>query len=324
MIHFSIGKKVVDINVYNQNIYAPVYSSVGIIKSEEPEIYNKYGDKMNTYFLRDIHFAHIPYLSGKYFMWDRYNWKLDIHFYTHKSMKETIGNPVKKYGILCESRSIVPKDYEWVVNNRSLCNEFDAVFTYDYELLQSIPNAKFVPFCAEPWYGRNVEKLEEPETNYQRKTHNISIISSDKEMCEMHKLRKAIAIKCKEKLADTFGTFDGGNYVSIEDSLCKYRYSIIIENDISKYFFTEKITSCFKSQTVPIYCGAEYIGKFFNMDGIIFVKKEDLNNIEQILKQCNEKEYIERTQAILDNYSRVKEYENCWDYMYLKYLNNEK
>ena len=193
-------------------------------------------------------------------------------------MKQTMGNPIRKYGILSEPRSIEPESYKLLENNKEFCKEFDAIFTHDDKLLENIPNAKFVPFCAEPWYGRNVEKLEEANTNYQRKLYNISIISSDKEKCEMHRLRKNCAIKCKEKgLADTYGTFDGGNYVlNIEDVLSDYRYSIVIENDISKYYFTEKLTSCFVAQTVPIYCGAEDIGKFFNINGIIFVIKDDL------------------------------------------------
>lgn len=325
-IHFVIGQSVININVYRQDICPPIYNQVGIIGNEEPEIYNKYGYRMDIYFLRDIHFSHKPYYSGEFFMWDRYNWGLDTHFYTHNAMKQTMGNPIRKYGILSEPRSIEPESYKLLENNKEFCKEFDAIFTHDDKLLENIPNAKFVPFCAEPWYGRNVEKLEEANTNYQRKLYNISIISSDKEKCEMHRLRKNCAIKCKEKgLADTYGTFDGGNYVlNIEDVLSDYRYSIVIENDISKYYFTEKLTSCFVAQTVPIYCGAEDIGKFFNINGIIFVIKDDLNNIEKILKQCNERDYLERVPAILDNYERVKQYKNCWDYMYINYLKANK
>ena len=50
--------------------------------------------------------------------------------------------------------------------------------------------------------------------------------------------------------------------------------------------------------------------KVFNINGIIFVIKDDLNNIEKILKQCNERDYLERVPAILDNYERVKQYKN--------------
>ena len=47
--------------------------------------------------------------------------------------------------------------------------------------------------------------------------------------------------------------------------------ALIIENDITPYFFTEKITNCFISQTIPVYLGATQIHKFFNTDGIITI-----------------------------------------------------
>lgn len=220
---------------------------------------------------------------------------------------------------------MVPKDYEWMENNPDFCREFDAVFTYDDKLLERIPNARFVPFVAEPWYGKTITGIENIADNYQRKSRNISIISSNKEQCEMHRLRKLTALKCKrEHLADTYGTFDHGEYVEIyEDVLKEYRYSIVIENDITKYYFSEKLTSCFAAQTIPVYCGAEDIGKFFNTDGMIRMKKDDLENIEDILLQCNEKNYEERVPAILDNYERVKAYQSCWDYMYINYLSKK-
>lgn len=65
-IHFVIYQSVININVYRQDIYPPIYNQVGIIGNEEPEIYNKYGYRMDIYFLRDIHFSHKPYYSGEF------------------------------------------------------------------------------------------------------------------------------------------------------------------------------------------------------------------------------------------------------------------
>ena len=46
---------------------------------------------------------------------------------------------------------------------------------------------------------------------YQKKNKNISILSSDKTMCELHTLRIETAKYLKRNhLADTYGTFDGG------------------------------------------------------------------------------------------------------------------
>ena len=123
-------------------------------------------------------------------------------------------------------------------------------------------------------------------------------------------------------MADTFGTFDGGKLCSVEETLTDYRYSIAIENQISDYFFCEKITNCFAAQTIPIYTGARKLDEFFNMDGVIRLETEDLSEVEKILKQCTEEEYIRRLPAVLDNYRRVQEYLNMDDYLYLHYLQN--
>ena len=67
-----------------------------------------------------------------------------------------------------------------------------------------------------------------------------------------------------------FGTFNNDKgFVNINNTLTRYRYSIAIENDVTSYFFTEKITNCFASLTIPIYLGASCVDKFFNKDGII-------------------------------------------------------
>ena len=137
----------------------------------------------------------------------------------------------------------------------------------------------------------------------------------------MHIVRKNLAFKCKnEGLADTFGTFDGGAWVRPEDFLKNYRFHIAVENDITDYFFTEKITNCFAAQTIPIYIGAKKIDEFFNPDGIIQVSLDSLDDIERILAQCTPEEYEQRLPAVLENYERVKEYKNSYDFLYEKYF----
>ena len=319
----GIGRKIKKIlNLSNNDvqnslkIYPPLYNPTLVPSSNIPEIYNKYGEKMDLFFLRDSHAAHSPYgRKSMYFLWDRYNYGLNTHFYTHNAMLETMGTPTHKYGMLLESKSITPNDYNLFNTHKGLETEFDAIFTYDEELLNKLSNAKFFPSCANLWY-----KYLNAEA-YMTKTKNISIVSSDKVICDLHKVRIAFAHKCKNSnLADTYGTFDGGSNIDIADSLTDYRYSIAIENYVSGYFFTEKITNCFASMTVPIYIGANKIDTFFNPNGIIQIKPTDLDNLEKILKRCTEKDYEDRREAIIDNYNRVIEYMNMDDYLYKHYF----
>lgn len=302
-------------------IYLPIYNTGVEFNIKTPEVYNKDGDKYNLYFLRDFHSAHEPYFfNSKYFLMDRFNFGLDTHFYTHKCMLEQMGKPKKRYGILYESTSIVPEDYKIFEDNPSLYKDFDNIFTFSAKILDSVPNAVFVPFQASPWYGREPDEIIDEKLCYQ-KTKNISFLSSKKIMCDMHKHRVALANKCKtKKLADTFGTFDGGKPASLSSVLKDYRYTVIVENEIDDYYFTERLTNAFLSMTIPVYCGAPKIGKFFNEEGIISFNIRDFDNIEDILKNCNEEDYNNRINAVIDNFNRVQKYKNVFDSMYLEYL----
>lgn len=315
-----IKSKVIPI-VGNLRTYKPLYDYYTPMSDEIPLVYNQNGRPYDFYFIRDIHDAHNPYAgTGKYFIFDRYNWGLKTHFYTHNAMLQTMGQPNRKYGALIESRSVVPKDYYIFDKHKGLEKEFDKIFTFDDEILNTISNACFYPASAGVWYGKNRSELLS-EKSYEKKRKNVSFLSSDKAMCEIHKKRIALAKFCHNNhLADVYGKVVGGEYVAIEKTLEEYRFSFAIENSQTDYYFTEKITNCFAAQTIPIYFGARKIGDFFNEDGIIFITEKNWDNIESVLKQCTAQEYTRRLPAIIDNYQRVQQYMNMQDYLYERYL----
>lgn len=287
------------------------------ISNTMPKIYNAKGQLLETYFIRNRHSQHAPFgHEGQYFFWDRYNYGLDTHFYGPEVMTKTLGHPIVKYGMLTESRVIVPKDYEVFHKHKGLEKDFKYIFTYDEQILNEIENARFYPIAAGIWNAELKENL------YQNKEKDISILCSDKVMCPLHQFRLELARKCKkEQLAQTFGKFDGGSYVkNVDECLDTFRFSIVIENDISDYYFSERLTSCFAAQTIPVYLGARKISEFFNPDGIIFLPGMDLDQAETILAQCTKETYEERLPAVLDNYNRVQEYRNMQDYLYEHYL----
>ena len=287
------------------------------ITNTMPNIYNQERQLLETYFIKNRHSQHAPFgHEGKYFFWDRYNYGLDTHFYGPESMPKTLGKPLVKYGMLTESRIIVPQDYEVFHKHKGLEKEFKYIFTYDEQILNAVENARFYPIAAGIWNQEMKTGLSE------KKDRDVSILSSDKVMCELHRFRLALARMCKaERLADTYGRFDGGDYVkSVDETLDRYRFSFIIENDISDYYFSERLTSCLASQTIPIYVGARKISEFFNTDGMILLEKPDLELAKEALKQCNRQTYEEKLPAVLENYERVQEYRNMQDYLYEHYL----
>lgn len=296
-------------------MYYPIYNLYAKLPEAPNNIYNEYGEKLHEYFLRDSLLAHCNTLLSRYYKFDRYNFGLKTHFYTHESLLQTMGNPDKRYGCFIESETIVPNDYKIFDKHKGLEKDFDLIFTFSDELLNKLDNARFVPFSA-----TNEVTFEDIGNRYQTKTKNISMLSSGKTMCELHKYRIGIAKQCRnENLCDTFGTFDGGVRLEhAEDALENYRFTIIIENDIKPYYFTERLITAFAMQTIPIYCGATKIHEFYNSDGIIKLSPKD--DIKEVLKQCTEKEYNDRLSAVLDNYQRWKNHKSPYDYLYEKYI----
>ncbi len=230
-------------------------------------------------------------------------------------MLQTMGKPDRRYGAFVESEAIVPEDYKIFEKHKGLEKDFDLIFTYSAKILDSISNARFVPFAAKIWNEDSIAP-----NLFEKKTKNVSFLISAKVMCELHKFRLDLALRCKrENLCDTFGRFDGGAYIeNIADTLTQYRYSICLENDISPYYFSERLTSALAAQTIPIYLGATEIDKFFNPDGIIKITTK--SDIKEVLKQCTKEEYERRLEAVLDNYNRALQFTSKHDYLYDNYF----
>lgn len=182
-------------------------------------------------------------------------------------------------------------------------NIFEYIFTFDKDLLK-ISNSKWMPFVG-VWSTNSIEK-----------TKNISMCCSNKAMCEGHAIRKQLADKLKNKI-DILGDYLGEARVSTKDIYSQYKYSIVLENEISEFYFTEKVLNAFANKCIPIYYGSPTILKLFNNDGIIFVNSVD--EIPNIIDNLDINNYEKNIDAINENFEKVKQYECYEDYLYLTY-----
>lgn len=322
----SIKRKLLELCPYyfvKDKLSVDYCQSIGSARAYPPQIYNKRGERMHVFYLKDEWNVHTPYtLSShtypEYIFWDRFNISLDTHFYVHEA---SLGkkHPCKKmFAIWRESEAIIPSQYDVMLNKPEIIKEFDCVFTHSERLLNKYPNARFAP-AGNVWYGMDGGGSEPTGDVSEKKEKNISIISSNKEVCEMHKIRADLTRYYKNSTdVDTFGSAVGNNFKYKKDALEKYRYSIVLENDVAPYYFTEKVLDCFASMTIPIYVGATKIGEFFDTDGMIIVNKDELSdfrNIDKIIKQCSENDYSSRLDAIKKNHSLVNDYLCYEDYL---------
>jgi hypothetical protein len=213
------------------------------------------------------------------------------------------GTSKKKYAWLLESKDIKPQVIDDVKSNYlHYVRVFDYIFTHNQELLQLHRKFKFAPL-----YGTWIT-----ESQLYEKTKLVSMICSNKLMCNGHQYRLSWAQKLQGKV-DFYGRgFD--EIQSKEEGLKDYMFSVAIENASYESYFTEKIQDCFATGTIPIYYGSPDIGKFFNPDGIISLTEDfDISSLTPDL-------YYAKIDAVKENLEIVKNFLINEDYIYKTYL----
>ena len=285
-----------------------------------PKLYNEFHEEMIIMYLDDSRTNQYCLMSGRYprrILWDRSNKGLNQQMYSHKSILQRVpkNDRMRQYGIMTESESICPEEYDLMLNNSEKVKTLDALFTYSERLLDKYDNAKF-SISHGVWYGTDKYGGIMSEDLCRHKSKLISIVASAKTNCPLHVVRRDMAIELKRRgIADAMGKSVGDYFEKISDAFDDYMYNVAIENDSSKYYFTEKILNCFASMTIPVYYGAWNIGDFFNLDGIIILKEPTIDCLLKTVKQCSESDYQSRIDAIKDNFHRVKHYLTIEDYL---------
>jgi hypothetical protein len=103
---------------------------------------------------------------------------------------------------------------------------------------------------------------------------------------------------------------DNSPWPDKSEAINDYMFQIVIENDSYSTYFTEKVTDCFATGTIPIYWGAPDIGDYFNMDGIIVLDEHfEINSLTKEL-------YYSKLSAVKDNFNRVQNMIGADDYLY--------
>ena len=218
------------------------------------------------------------------------------------ALNDTSGKPT--YIWLLESKQIIPQYYQWIIDNYEfVTSRVDGIFSCDKELCAKYPKISYSVINAVPWVQ---------DRKVHEKTKLVSMIASNKRMCEGHARRLQFVDKFKDKL-DFYGR--GFNEISCkEDGLRDYMFSVGIENAIYDTYFTEKLTDCFACGTIPIFYGCRGVTEYFNEDGIIFLDDDfDLSTLTKDL-------YYSKMDAIKDNFERSINFPVAEDYLYQTYF----
>tara|TARA_R100000005_G_C4989741_1_gene197349 strand:+ start:1036 stop:1872 length:837 start_codon:yes stop_codon:yes gene_type:complete len=206
-----------------------------------------------------------------------------------------------KYAWVCESR-VFSCDVRSLLQNPLFEKSYKAIFVSDRSLLPLSPKFKFCLAGSNlPWVKH---QSRQPE-----KTKLCSMIASPKQGCAGHRYRHKVAEKYQNDI-DLVGGACGSPRIGFDSrsidghpdkspALYPYMFSIAMENDVYSDYFTEKITDCFASWTIPVYWGNPNIGKHFDTDGIICL--DDEFDISMLTKEL----YESKLQAVKRNNRRT-------------------
>ncbi len=144
---------------------------------------------------------------------------------------------------------------------------------------------------------------QDPKSLMDKKSKLISVIGSKESFLPLHRQRTDFLDFLEEELFSQIDVYGKGRtYVNNKSqALDEYRYSIAIENSQTPGYWTEKISDCFISLTVPIYVGAPDIETFFPPQSMITASLEDLrSNPRALFSKLSVQDYEERLPYLLE------------------------
>jgi hypothetical protein len=269
----------------------------------------------------DLGFAHQTHMTynahSKYGIeWYRGDKYFEKCFFTDRCIPAAEKyNCRSKIAILCEPRSVWKASYEYIEKNYDL---FDYIFTYDQNLI-NINNKKFL-FC--PHDRTWIPKIDRKIYSKDKK---ISIIASHKKDSFGHRLRHEIINNFKDEL-EVYGCGYGQYCPYKTHMLDRYCFSIVIENGIYDDYFTEKITDCFATGTIPIYWGTKSIKNYYNNKGIILFGNNNDDSVDDLLSAINDiiqkidySYYQKEMDAVVHNFNLTENHTTIEDWMYDNY-----
>lgn len=210
-----------------------------------------------------------------------------------------------KIAWLVEPKSIHSWTYDSIINFE---HKFDYIFTHDAELLKRGPKYVLQLIAS--------SRVKPEDQKIYPKTKLLSIIASDKNQTEGHKLRHEVIKKIKENNieCDLYGT-GYKKFDSKLEPLKDYAFTIAIMNQKSDNFFTEVLTDCFLCGTIPIFWGCPNIHKWFERYGI-----HPFNKFEDILSVLKNEtlmlDYFVNIELVKKNFEIAKKYTSTDDLLF--------
>lgn len=224
----------------------------------------------------------------------------------HRQSVQFRGSPNRTIFAVCEPPTRIHKPWHVAQGDGTI------VLTCDETLsLEQNPPRRYITKASltPSWtVNRSYDFLK--TNNVITKPKKLSWVCSNESSLQGHLYRLKFLERLKDRVRfDHFGR--GFNPIADKwDALAPYRYSLAFENFQSNYYFTEKLTDCFVSETMPIYFGSKLITEFFPADSLVNLDPED-PDVFKIIKdvsnsnlwQKNRDAVLEAKRLVLDEYN---------------------
>lgn len=166
-------------------------------------------------------------------------------------------------------------------------------------------------------YNQDYDSLKKP-SNPQEKTKLISVITSNKAFTRGHVDRIKFVERLQAHFGDQLDIF-GRGFRPFEDKwdvLRPYKYHIAIENSSQRYYWTEKISDCYLTETFPFYYGCTNLSDYFPQAAFqpIDIRQPD-QAIEVIEAAIRNQCYEQSTGVLADCKQRVLGEYNMFEYV---------
>ena len=262
--------------------------------------------------LIDSNIRHIPSFNGytepKNITWCRDGKPRKITVYSDRYIYMHPPSENIQIAWLMEPSAINPNSYNHAWLRR---HDYDYIISHDINFLNKFPEEKRV-FC--PGSGSS---LYEYEWQIYSKTKSILTVIGNKKLTEGHKFRYEVAGMFGDSIDILGRGFDSFPPEKRAETYAPYRFQIVIHNSAVKDYWTDILLDCFLTGTIPIVWDSGFLGKYFNMEGIL-----TFNTIKQLaffITEINldgEALYDKTCVFVKDNFERAKGWAVVEDYLY--------
>lgn len=196
-------------------------------------------------------------------------------------------------------------------------SNYDIFLAHDDEILKACPKAKLYVFGS-CW----ISPIIYNSIDIARKLPRISSLTGWKDTTDGHNFRRHLYFNQKsidlpitwyrscvnvwmiEEI--TSNPILDVSQFSKKDLFLDYQYSLVIENNRTPNYFTEKLLDCLMTKTIPIYWGCTNIDTWFDTTGWIILETTDMN---ELIEKCKVLPvYSENLETIHKNYESAKKY----------------